>query len=175
MTLCHILPVQRGWVNRITQGKTSLFSYLGHFLEAFWVTDWSFCSIAYQPPWVIVLYTHDLHNSMNKRNTFLIKKISHFTLCRAHSLPLVWEIDGETYTQREDFFPYLLPGARCCQRLHPLASSSETPLIGCVSLARLRFSAPCLKLTVWFSSRDPQPVTHLFDLSALTRRHLPVY
>ena len=34
---------------------------------------------------------------------------------------------GKTYTQREDFFfPYLLPGARGCQLLHPLASSSET-------------------------------------------------
>ena len=33
----------------------------------------------------------------------------------------------ETYTQREDFFfRYLLPGARGCQRLQPLASSSET-------------------------------------------------
>ena len=29
----------------------------------------------------------------------------------------------ETYTQREDlFFPYLLPGAWGCQRLHPLSS-----------------------------------------------------
>ena len=38
----------------------------------------------------------------------------------------VWEMGGETYTKREDFFPYLLPGAREYQRLHPLASSSET-------------------------------------------------
>ena len=45
-----------------------------------------------------------------------------------------WEIDGETYSQRGDlFFPYLLPVARGCQRLHPLASSSETPVIGCMS------------------------------------------
>ena len=49
---------------------------------------------------------------------------------------------GETYTQREDFFfPYLLPGARGCQHLHSLASSSETPLIDCMSLAWLR--VPC--------------------------------
>ena len=26
----------------------------------------------------------------------------------------VWEMGGETYTQREDFFLYLLPGARWC-------------------------------------------------------------
>ena len=53
---------------------------------------------------------------------------------------VVWDIDGETYTQREDSFPYLLPGARGCQSLHPLASSSETtwsaacPTLDCDSL-----------------------------------------
>ena len=74
----------------------------------------------------------------------------------------------ERYTQREDFFfPYFLPGARGCQRLHPLASSSGTPLIGCVSRARTRFSALCPNLTAWFSSRSLLPVTHMFDLSAL--------
>ena len=67
---------------------------------------------------------------------------------------------GATYTQREDFFfPYLLPGAKWCQRLHPLASSSETPLVGCVSPARLRFSAPCLNLTTWSSSSIPSGYT----------------
>ena len=77
-------------------------------------------------------------------------------------------MSGETYTQREDlFFPYLLPRASGCQLLHPLASSSETPLIGCVSLARLRFSALCLNLTTWFSSRGLLPVTHLLYPSAL--------
>ena len=45
------------------------------------------------------------------------------------------------FRESEDFFPYLLPGARGCQRLHPLSSLSETPPVGCVSLARLRFSA----------------------------------
>ena len=75
---------------------------------------------------------------------------------------------GETYTLREDFFfPYLLPGAWGCQHLHPLASSSEMPLIGCVSLARLQFSALCLNLTAWFSSRGLLPVTHLLYPSAL--------
>ena len=33
----------------------------------------------------------------------------------------VWEMSGETYTKRDDlFFPYLLPGASGCERLHPL-------------------------------------------------------
>ena len=77
----------------------------------------------------------------------------------------VWEMGGETYTQREDyFFSYLLPGAGGCQRLHPIASSLETPLIGCMSLARLLL---CLNLTAWFSSRGLLLVTHLFDQSAL--------
>ena len=53
-----------------------------------------------------------------------------------------------------------------CQRLHPLASSPETPLIGCVSHARLRFSALCLNLNAWFSSRDLLPVTYLLYPSA---------
>ena len=76
--------------------------------------------------------------------------------------------EREREREREDFsFPYLLPGAKGCQRLHPLARSSETSLVGCMSLVRLRFSALCLNLTAWFSSHDLSPVKHLFDLSAL--------
>ena len=43
---------------------------------------------------------------MNERNTLLYKKyISLISFSKgAHSLLLVWEIDGETYTQRLDFF-----------------------------------------------------------------------
>ena len=55
-------------------------------------------------------------------------------------------------------------GADTCT---PLASLSETPLIGCMSHARLRFSALCPNLTAWFSSRDLLPVTHLLYQSAL--------
>ena len=61
----------------------------------------------------------------------------------------------------------LLPGASGCQRLHSLASSSEMPLIGCMYLARLRFSVLCLNLTAWFSSRGLLPVTHLSYPTAL--------
>ena len=73
---------------------------------------------------------------------------------------------GETYTLREDSFPYFLPGARGCQRLHPFASSSDTPRL-CIprSTAILRI----LSKSAWFPSRDLLPVTHLFDLSALIR------
>ena len=83
----------------------------------------------------------------------------------------VWEMGGETYTQREDFSLYLLSVARACQRLHPLASSSETPLICCESHIRLRFSALCLNLTARFSSCDLLPVTHLLYPSALFTNH----
>ena len=64
---------------------------------------------------------------MKKRNTLLYKYISLILfLEKGPQLVVVWEIDRETYTQREDFFfPDLLPGAREYQRLHPLASSSE--------------------------------------------------
>ena len=58
---------------------------------------------------------------MNEQTHFFMKiYLSHFILEK------VWEMGGETYTQREDFFPYLLPRARRYQRLHPLVSSAET-------------------------------------------------
>ena len=105
-------------------------------------------------------------NFNQRTNTLLYKNISlTFYSQKGWCFCDVWEMGGETYTKREDFFfPYLLPGARRCQRLHPLASSS---LIGCMSLARLWFSALCPNLTTWFSSRDPLPVTYLFNPSAL--------
>ena len=88
--------------------------------------------------------------------------ISHFILIRGPLFIVSWEIDRETYTQRKDFFfPYPPPGARRYQCLHPLARSSETPLIGYMSHVQLQFSALCLNLTAWFSLRDLLPVTHL--------------
>ena len=53
-------------------------------------------------------------------------------------------------------------GANACTPLQ-----AETPLIGCVSLARRRFSVLCPNLTAWFSSRGLLPVTHLLYPSAL--------
>ena len=129
-----------------------------------------------------MLYTHnqnnDLRTSMKERTQFLIKKYISHTLF-SKGLMFLWCVrDGcrDIYSERENlFFLYLLPGARVRQRLHPLSSSSETPLIGCVSLARKRFSAFCLNLTASFSSHDLLPVMHLFNMIALTRYHLPVY
>ena len=37
-------------------------------------------------------------------NEALLKNISHFILEKGRQLVVSWEIDGETYTQREDFF-----------------------------------------------------------------------
>ena len=98
---------------------------------------------------------------MNERTHFFIKTyLSHFILEMGWCFCGVWEMGGETYTQREDFFfPYLLPGAWVANSCTPL--QAETPLIGCVSYARLWFSALCLNLTAWFSSCGLLPVTHL--------------
>ena len=119
---------------------------------------------------------HNLRTSMNERtNTLLYKNIS-LTLYSRKGWCFcgMWEMGGETYTKREDvFFSYLL-GSHGCQRLQPLASSSETPLIGCVFLARLRFSALSVNLTVWFLSSRLLPVTHLLYPNALMCFH-PVY
>ena len=88
-----------------------------------------------------LLYTRnhniDLQTSMNERtNLFLKIYLSQFILERV-DVSVVCERGAERYIQREDFFSYLLPGARGCQRLRSLARSSETPLIGCVFLAGL--------------------------------------
>ena len=108
---------------------------------------------------------HNLRISMNERNTSLQKYLSFYSL-KGPQLVVSWEVDGEIYLQRGDFFSYLLPGASGCQRLHYLASSSEMSLVGCVSLVRL-FLCLCPNLTAWFSSRCLRPVTHLFNLSSL--------
>ena len=70
--------------------------------------------------------TRNKINDNERTKDYFIKYISHFLLERGPLFVVSWEIDGETYTQRVDFFPYVLPGARGCQRLQPLASSSET-------------------------------------------------
>ena len=94
---------------------------------------------------------HDLRTSTNERTLFFIKKkyISHTLFTKG--LMFLWCVrDGwrDIHSEREDFFfPYLLPRTRGCLRLDPLASSSEMPMFGCVSHARLRFSALCVKLT----------------------------
>ena len=62
---------------------------------------------------------------------FFIKIYLSFYSQKSPQFVVCWEIDGETYTRRGDFFRGP-GGANACTPLQ-----AETPLIGCVSLARL--------------------------------------
>ena len=112
---------------------------------------------------------HNLRTSMNERTHFFIKiYLSHFIIERV-DVSVVCEKWVERHILRErisssHIFFQEPGGANACI---PLASSSETALIDCVSLARLRFSALRLNLTAWFSSRGFLPVTHQLYPSAL--------
>ena len=111
---------------------------------------------------------------MNK--TFLYKNLSYFILKRGTQVIVSLEIDGETYTQRGDFFLFHIffrepGGANACTLVHAVLSDGLMSLTGCISLARLQFSALCLNLTAYFSSRGLLPVTHLLDPTALTCCH----
>ena len=86
------------------------------------------------------------HNQRYWTNeTYLfIKNISLILLSKGAPLfVVIWEIDRETYTQRGDFFLshifFREPGdANACTPLQAVSSERfETPLICCVSLARL--------------------------------------
>ena len=107
---------------------------------------------------------------MNELNTFPYKNISHILFSKgAHGLLLVWEIDrGPKSFSGSQGVPTL---ASPCK---PYRQRRPNPLIGCVSLARLQILCLCQNLTAW-SSRGLLPVTHLLDLTVLTRCHPPVY
>ena len=69
---------------------------------------------------------------------FIKTYLSHFILERGTqfvvSLRDRWR---DIYSERWHLVPYLLPGANACAPLQAVSSeTSETPLIGCVSLAR---------------------------------------
>ena len=118
----------------------------------------------------IVVYSSNMIYEFQWTNeTLLYKNLSLVLFSKgAHSLLLVWDIDGETYTQREDFFlPHILflwpVGANPCTPLQAVSPERpETPLIGCVSLARLSILCT-LNLISWLS-RGLRPLTHLLDL-----------
>ena len=120
---------------------------------------------------------------MNNEEHEYIKNISLILFSKgAHSLLLVWEIDGETYTQGGDFFLSHIffrepRNANACTPLQAVSSeTSETPLIGCLSQARLPnlWTLSKSDRTVLIS-RSLLPVTHLLDRPALTHCHPPVY
>ena len=104
---------------------------------------------------------------------FFIKIYSHFILKRSPrfviSLRDRWK---DIYSERGLLLvPYLLPGARGCQCLHPLASRiirDDLTLSSAVyPWLESQFSALCLKLTAWLLC-GLFPVTHLLDLSTST-------
>ena len=114
-----------------------------------------------------VLYSRNTNTSGNiikdkdGRNTFLL--ISLILFFKGSTVCLCLRDRGRDIYQRDDFFPYLLPGARGCQRLHSLARSSETTSDRlCVPS-----STTILCTLSKNSSRGLLPVTYLFDLSAL--------
>ena len=118
---------------------------------------------------LIILYTQS--NIMNKRNILVNKDISLVLFSKGPQFVVSWEIDGETYTQRGDFFLSHIffqepGGANACIPLQ-----AEMPLIGCLPLAWQRFTTLCLNLTVWFSSRGLLLVTHLLYPTALFTNH----
>ena len=125
--------------------------------------------------WLSVVYSHTNTNGNiikhNLRtNTLLYEKIylSHLFPKGLMFLWCVRDVSRDIYSEREDFFfPYLLPGARGCQRLHSLCKLVRD---ASAQLHVPRSSAIlclCLKLTTWVSSRDLLLVIHLLYPSAL--------
>ena len=118
-----------------------------------------------------------------QQRTRIYKNTSHILFSKgAHSLLLVWEINGETYTQRGDFFLSHIffrepGGTNTCTLLQAGSSeTSEMPLFSCLSLARFPIlwtlsKSDCIVLI----SHCRLPVTHLLDRPAPKHCHPPVY
>ena len=90
-------------------------------------------------------------------NTLLYKNIS-LTLYprKGWCFCGVWEMGRETYTQREDFFfPYLLSGARRCQRLHPFVSRDTSGwlcILRSTAILSTLSKSDCMVLITWSPS-----------------------
>ena len=86
----------------------------------------------------LILSRSLIYEIQRTNETLLYKNISLILFLKgAHNLLLVWEIDGETYTQRGDFFlsNTFFRESGCANVCTPL--QAEMPLIGCLFLARL--------------------------------------
>ena len=105
------------------------------------------------------------------------KYMSHSILEKGPQFVVSWEIDGRHILTEETSscpipssgsqgVPTLAPPCKPCRQRG--LSSAACPLLD------FRFSALCLNLTAWLS-RGLLPLTHLFDLIALTRCNHPVY
>ena len=108
---------------------------------------------------------HDLRTLMKDRTHFSIK----IHLTHSKGLMFLWCVrEGwwDIYSDRR-LLPISSSGIQGVKTLAPPGKLVRDDLIGCVSLARLRFSALSLNLTSWFSSRGLLPVTHLLYPCAL--------
>ena len=130
---------------------------------------------------LIVLYTQLC--LYEQRGTHIYKNISLVLFSKEdHSLLFVWEIDGETYTQRGDFLSHIfflgLGGTNACTPCKPYRQRGS----------RRFWSAACPWLDSrfwldWLSksnrvvliSRGLLPVTHLLGRATPTHYHAPVY
>ena len=105
---------------------------------------------------------HNLQTSMNERTQFFIKIYLSLFILERVDVSVVCERWVERHILRErnssSYMFFREPGVLT---LAPPCKLVRDDLIGCVSDTRLRFSALCLKLTVWFLSRDLLPVTLL--------------
>ena len=114
---------------------------------------------------------HNLRTSMNERIHYFIEYIFLTLYSRRVDVSVVCERWVERHILREmTSSSHIIsqePGcAYACTPMQAVSSDCLTPLIGCVSPTRHRFSALCLNLTAWFSSRGLLLVTNPFDLSA---------
>ena len=102
--------------------------YSRYTLQAFWLTPLILnkaifpnydifltkCCIAIIITLIYELQWMNEHTSFKKNISLTLYSRKGWCFCNS------WEMEGETYTQKEDFFsPYLLLGARGCQRLAP--------------------------------------------------------
>ena len=109
---------------------------------------------------------------MNERIHFFIKiYLSHFILERV-DVSVVCERWVDRYILRELLLPISSSRSQGVPTLTPLTSSSETPLIGCVSLARLWFSAlyksHCVVLITWSPFGDTPVRAECPDMPSLS-------
>ena len=117
----------------------------------------------------ILLYSRNTNTSgniikiINERNKLVYKIYISDTLF-SKGLMFLWCLRNgwrEIYSERGLLLPISSSGSQGVPRLALPCKLVRDDQIGCVSLARLRFSAICLNLIAWFSSLGLLPVTHL--------------
>ena len=121
-----------------------------------------------------MLYSRNTNTSGNIIKDNERTKHFHFILKRGPLFVISWEIDGGTYTQREDVLLYLLPGVRGCQRLHPLASRNTTDRLRVprsTAILCTLSKSDCVVLITWSPSGYSPVVPDCLDRAALFTNH----